>query len=548
MVAGAAVYLNALDGPFVYDDFRLVDENRALRDVSDIRTLLLSNVSRPIVAVSYAIDRAIWGPAPFGFHLTNLALHLVNVLLLFIVGHLVTTDRHARFPADAGAPSAGSVAFIAALLLAVHPVATEAVTYVTGRADLLATAFTLLALLAARRWLMGGSGRWLVLAVALWVCGTVSKETTFVFPFILVAYIHFTRPMAPRTEQRKGLTLLMLTVGVLTVGRLVLFFTVEYPQAVSLQWGLAATQIDVLRQYLGLIIAPHDQTIFHVVPAFRGLFDRRVWMSIAVLGAVVAWIRIVRARVPLAAWGMVWFLLALLPPVVLILFDRGEPMAERRVYLAACGAFLAAGAIGARAQALLKKRGRVAAWSGRLALAFIALSLAGRTVERNQVWGDRIGLWTEAARLGPGHWVPLLALGEALHDAGRHADAVTSFERSIAVHDTEPAAFSKLGVCLIEIGRPADAERAFTRLAMLSPRSPQAFNGLAAAALASGQSTVARERFLRTLEIDPLNVESRYGLAAIALAEHDAAEVAHRCAEIALLAPRDPRPAVCEVR
>jgi hypothetical protein len=75
---GVLVYLNALQNPFVYDAFHTVVENASLGNPSDIRTLILHDVSRPVVNFSYAIDRAIWGSGPFGFHLTNVLLHALD--------------------------------------------------------------------------------------------------------------------------------------------------------------------------------------------------------------------------------------------------------------------------------------------------------------------------------------------------------------------------------------------------------------------------------------------------------------------------------------
>src|SRR6266542_4036807 len=71
----AIVYLNALHSPFVYDDHRTIVDNGSIRTLSDMRSIVWHDVTRPLVNLSYAIDQALWGPAPFGFHLTNVLLH-----------------------------------------------------------------------------------------------------------------------------------------------------------------------------------------------------------------------------------------------------------------------------------------------------------------------------------------------------------------------------------------------------------------------------------------------------------------------------------------
>src|SRR5438046_6854499 len=80
---GGLVYLNALHNPFVYDDHQMVVDNVSLRHLSDLRMIFLYRITRPIVNLSYAIDRAIWGAQPFGFHATSILLHMLNVVLLF---------------------------------------------------------------------------------------------------------------------------------------------------------------------------------------------------------------------------------------------------------------------------------------------------------------------------------------------------------------------------------------------------------------------------------------------------------------------------------
>jgi tetratricopeptide (TPR) repeat protein len=86
------VYLNALDNPFVYDDYRLIVENRSLHNPFNLAGLYFQNATRPLVNASYAIDRALWGPSPLGFRAVNVALHAVNVALLYLLAWRLTED------------------------------------------------------------------------------------------------------------------------------------------------------------------------------------------------------------------------------------------------------------------------------------------------------------------------------------------------------------------------------------------------------------------------------------------------------------------------
>src|SRR5438094_4912093 len=83
VLAAVLVYLNALNNPFVYDDYHTVVENPSIERLGDLRGIVMHDVTRPIVNLSYAIDRRVWGPKPFGYHLTNVLLHAIDVMLLF---------------------------------------------------------------------------------------------------------------------------------------------------------------------------------------------------------------------------------------------------------------------------------------------------------------------------------------------------------------------------------------------------------------------------------------------------------------------------------
>src|SRR4029077_11939329 len=130
-----------LHNPFVYDDHHTIVTNTSIVRLTDLRAIVRHDVTRPLVNLSYAIDRALWGGEPFGFHASSVLLHMLNVALLFALARRL---------------SGSFAAFAAAALFAVHPMMTEAVGYVSGRSEVLCAMFFLLALMAGRRWLRGG--------------------------------------------------------------------------------------------------------------------------------------------------------------------------------------------------------------------------------------------------------------------------------------------------------------------------------------------------------------------------------------------------------
>jgi hypothetical protein len=125
----AAVYVGSAYHPFVYDDVRLVVQNPSLRDLSNFRFVLLYQPFRPVVNVSYALDYWFWQLEPVGYHLTNVSLHSLNTLLLFLLCARLPGAGRTAAPAD----GSRAVAALAATLFAVHPLASKAVGYVSAR-------------------------------------------------------------------------------------------------------------------------------------------------------------------------------------------------------------------------------------------------------------------------------------------------------------------------------------------------------------------------------------------------------------------------------
>lgn len=461
------VYSNALHNPFVYDDYHTVVENASLRSVANLRGIILHDVTRPLVNFSYAIDHALWGGTPLGFHVTNVLLHMLNVVLLFRLTRRLAEDRLA--------------AFAAAALFAVHPMMTEAVGYISGRSEVLCATFVLLAVLCGRRWMTGDGATWAMLTVALWGAALATKETAAMFPFLLVACDWLTVPESAAGRRRRFAALhmpLMATAAIAGIGRLaVLRF--EYPGQVSVHWRYVLLELDVVRRYVWLLVNPSGQTLFHSVAAVASPIEPRALLAVGVSGLLLALAWSLRRVEKVASLGIVWFLLLLVPSAALAVLDQGEPMAEHRVYLASCGAFLAAGAGIGRLGAWTTRGGARTGWVGAAALALVLAAFFVETRLRNIVWADPVTLWTESVDLAPAHYRPRLLLGEALRDAGRREEAIEQYRIGIRLRPTDSTGYVKLGLCLAEMGRLDEARQFLREAVVVDPHNGAARRTLA---------------------------------------------------------------------
>src|SRR5258706_733785 len=338
-LAGAAVYLNSLHNPFVYDDFRTVVDNPSIRSVANVRAIVLSDMMRPVANLSFALDRALWGPAPFGFHLTNLLLHAVNVILLFQLARRLMEDHQRVSPISSLSDRRWIFPFATAALFAVHPMMSEAVGYVSGRSEVLAGTLFLLALLCGRRWMRGEGAAWPVLTIGLWAASLATKETSAMLPVVLLACDWLTQEGTAGARRRRAvsvhLPLFSIAIAAAVV-RLLVLARVEHPGAVTVHWAYVWIALDAARRYLWLLIDSSGQAAFHAVSLVRGLSDPRALIDIGVIAGILAFAWRVRRSDPVASFGVLWFFLLLVPSSVLVVLDQGEPMAEHRIYLASC--------------------------------------------------------------------------------------------------------------------------------------------------------------------------------------------------------------------
>ena len=145
-------------------------------------------------------------------------------------------------------------------------------------------------------------------------------------------------------------------------------------------------------------------------------------------------------------------------------------------------------------------------------------------------------MWLEAVEYAPDHWLPRTALGEALHDEGRHDEAIAMYRRAVALRPSEALAYAKLGQCQLETGQMDEADVTFKSLRALDPGSTAASTGLGLIALRARDSLVARAYFLESLAKEPNNIPIRQVLASLA-EQTDPVEALRWCEEIKRLAP-----------
>ena len=547
VLLGAVVYLNALTNPFVYDDERTIVGNASVHQLVNWRYVLLGHLFRPLTNQTYALDYAIWGLRPLGFHLTSLLLHLINVALVYCLGVAMVRD-HQRgggqpgggASADAVAVDGGvAVAFLAAVFFAVHPMQTEAVGYASGRADVLSATGFVLAMLAFRRVLLGDR-RWLGPALALYVLACGAKESAIGLPLVVLAYDRLIVADRSACGSRRLWRLHAPLGGLLVAGaviRAVMFVRLDQQPFAMPMWQYLLTELIVVWRYLGLLLVPTSQSIVHSVHMVTSPLDPMALLAavgLLLLGLAACKIR---RRAPLVAFGVVWFFVLLAPSSSIL--PLNQAMAEHRTYIANWGIFLVVAAGAARLRVwpagspLLPSRA-----AQYMAVACLVAALALLTLNRNIIWAEPSRLWREATVRAPDTWFPHYALGATLSQEGNCRGAIPALERARVLDATVAMVHTDLGLCLMELGRLEDAGPVLEAALRAAPESPRAHNNLGVLAWRQGNPIGAKAHFQDALRLDGGNLVARRNLAGLyETVFGDPAEALRLCREMRVIAP-----------
>ncbi len=511
-----AVYGNTLWNGFVYDDFPQVVQNPWIRELRFIPEIFSTNVwafqgiktnyYRPLMHISFMLSYALFGLAPWGFHVVNVLLHAGVTLLVFLI-----SSRLFQTANPSSSPVSPMLPFIAALLFAVHPIHTEVVAWVGGVTDLFFTLFFLLALyfyiLSAES---GVHQRSLfLLSVVSFFLATLCKEPALTFPLILAAYDYSFRSEVSRSPNYLkryapylGAAAVYFILRVIALGGLA---------PVRRHGELSAYEVlinifPLFRQYLGKILLPIHLNAYHVFLPISSILERNGLISLATALVFAGTVLLAFKKNRPAFFALSLVLVPLLP--ALYIPGAGEnTFAERYLYLPSFGFVLLVVLLAGRV-VLRKPR-----WSVPMTAAFavvMALYSLG-PVQRNGVWKDDERLWRDVVQQSPNSAVPHYNLASALNAQGRIDDAIAEYQTAIRI---QPAvvAYTSLGAAYHAKGLINEAIGQYQLALRLQPDAADAHTGLAIVYAESGALDKAIEHFLIAVRLQPGSADAQYGL------------------------------------
>ena len=446
--AGIASYSNTMQVPFLFDDVgRIVDEPA-------IRTLwppsvAMQNSNRPFAQYTFALNYAAHGYSVFGYHVVNLGIHVAAALFLF--GLTKRTMR--RCDTDYQA-IAGLLAFSVALVWVVHPLNTQAVTYVIQRLEslmglaYLATLYFFVRSLDSKR-----SYHWLLCSVGACAFGMGCKEVMVSAPLIVLWYDRAFVSSSWREiiAHRKGFYLLLAsTWGVLAWS--MSHYRLDYTSGSLFQvegltpWTYLLSQSTVLVHYMSLSFWPSGQCVYPAWPIAKSMLE--VWPQLVVIGGML--IATIWAIWRQPRWGFLGgcFFLVLAPTSSLIPIQ--DIAFEHRMYLplAALVAFVLLAAYALLLQVSMSKNVAMRVHLGFALLIGIALGLT--SYERNKVYVSTISVWKDTLVKSPKNLKVWVGLGGLFAKEKRYDEAREHFVRALEIAPDDSKANANFAGLLIE--------------------------------------------------------------------------------------------------
>ena len=560
VVVGALAYLNSLRVPLLFDDLLALHSNPSITELRKLGAVLAPphtapTAGRPLLNLSYAVNHALHGHAVEGYHVFNLAVHVLATLALF--GLVRRTIEHvaAGVPASgeanrqAGTPAAPpglvasratipavTFAFATAAVWTAHPLHTGAVTYVSQRAETLMALFYLLTLYCfVRSARQPRENAWSWLSVAACVAGALCKENIATAPLLVLLLDRtffsgtFRAALAQRGRYYAALAGTWLVLAVLIFTTRIGERGVGFGGDVG-PFTYALTQARVVLAYLKLALWPFPLVFDYGADVMAKSLREVLPQLVAILGLLIGTGFALQRNKIAGLLAAAFFLI--LAPTSSVVPVIHQPMAENRMYLplAPFCALLVAGIWTAT-------RGRAC-----LPLALLALGLIGLTVRRNYDYRSAVAIWQDTVAKRPRNLRAHNQLAEALMRAGDREEGIRHSRIALQLDPKNDVALNNLGIMLAPDPQTLDeAVEHFEAAARVRPGFAPVLANLGNALIRIPGREQEGIRVLRdAVAADPGYADAHLGLGSALLTRGgNAAEAVRHYAEAARLRPKD---------
>lgn len=531
IIATAFAYSNSFKNDFVWDDRSFIIESPYIHNLTHWKELFIRNVGyskgarnnfyRPLYTLSNAINYKMGNGTPFIFHVTNTLLHGMCAALVFILISLISNKKE--------------VAFSTAILFALHPIQTQAVTYIAGRADPMYLVFALTSMILLIRHLNKKSNVSYIFSVLLFIPALLSKESAMIMPLLMLLYF-YTIPQYTPEEKKKKIILLIPYFAILGLYILLRTTVLDFSKAAYATLALKdevigirfLTSCKAIFMYLRFLFLPAGFHMETHLPYARSFDNPSTFLAFLGTIGLILFTLTMKKRNRSVFFGLSWFLLSLLP-VLNVIYPVNATIAVHWLYLPSIGILFAL--ITLLYDRL--KENRALFISIILIIAFIFGVL---TYNRNKNWKDEETLYNsilpysqtprvyvnlgniyarknefgkaafyykKALDIAPGQTEIYVNLGYIYNTLKEYDKAEKFLKIALRLTPRHANAYYNLGVTYYNMRRYKEAHNVLYKAIELNPSHTFALNALADTYFNLGDPKKAVETLERSLKITP---------------------------------------------
>ncbi|MHC1738120.1 MAG: tetratricopeptide repeat protein [Ignavibacteriaceae bacterium] len=502
------IYSNSFNNSFNWDDTYLIQNNPRIEKIenyilTDSWFRIFNN--RSLSLLSFALNYQLNGLDEFGYHLYNLIVHILASLTLYFLSLLLIkslSENKILAP-----PRQYYFALLTALIFALHPLQTDAVTYITQRMASMAGFFVLLSTYSYSRFRISPSSirkyLWISLTAFSFAAGFLSKETglTAFFTIILVEFFFF-RNISGKTGNKYLLVLLALLIIPPIIYLSVNAFPFLTREHTFSEYFF--TQQKVILQYIGLLIYPLNQHLAHMVVPEPDFLSFSVIVPMFIHFALIALAIFLASRHKIISFAVLWFYMALLLESSFIPLPYF--MNEYRIYVSMAG--FAWIIIYTALFFVNKTKKNYPLYP----VVLLIILLGFLTWQRNFVWRNSITLWTDNIEKSQENFEAHNALGYSYYLKGNYYKALEVLNRAVELKPDYINANLNRGTVLSDLNLDSLALIDFENVLKKDSKNYFALANKGVILVRRGNMELAKDFFILSLKSNPIYYRSHYNL------------------------------------
>ena len=501
IILGFTLYGNSLNGKFVCDDNLLVRDNIYIQNRSHIAKIFSKDIAagagekcssyRPLQMLSYMIDFSLWKLDVRGYHLSNILLHILAALSIYwLISILYDGDR--------------ALSLLTSILFLVHPIHTEAIAYISGRADPLATILMLLCFIL---YIKESSSKCIsiyILMLLSYIFALLSRENSLVLPALLLLY-HYS--FKKKLQAKKFLPILSLAFIYILLRLTALRPLLPHISCSTIVLERIPGFFVALTNYTRLIFLPLNLHMEYGDKLFH-LANPKAIAGILILSFLLIYAFRKRDTNRLVFFSISWFFLALLPASNL--YPINAYIAEHWLYLPSIGLFL----VLAKCLSFLygRREFRIVAI---LSIIGLLIFYSFLTIRQNAYWREPLAFFERTLEYAPDSSRMYNDLGNVYDAINKKEEAVASYKKAIAINPDYAKSYNNLGVIYSDINKNEDAINLYKKAIAINPDYAEAYNNLGAIYKDIGKKEQAIASYKKAIAINPDYAKAYYNLGLI---------------------------------